>query len=47
MWQGFPEISTERLAVHNGKKVIKAVLMKKLLSAKESIDDTASRRWVV
>jgi hypothetical protein len=31
MWQGFGEISTERLAVHNGKKVIKAVLMKKLL----------------
>jgi hypothetical protein len=31
IWRAFPEISTERLAVHNGKKVIKAALMKKLL----------------
>jgi hypothetical protein len=36
MWQGFPEISTERLAAHNGKKVIKAALIKKLLGCKKT-----------
>ena len=33
IWQDFSEISTKRLAVHNGKKVIKTVLMNYLLWA--------------